>query len=153
MDTSGYFPYPTPQVDEASTTPGFLDQAHERAWDTLLAAMQTLILRPGDTVFSEGQADRALYLLTDGALEIAAAGGAPATVAAPPAELLNEISFVDGGGCTATARAVTDGRVLRLNYDAFEALAAREPHLARQIMLDLARMLALRLRHGSGQRG
>jgi CRP-like cAMP-binding protein len=152
MDTSGYFAYPTPQVDEARATPGFLDQADKRAWDTLLAGMQTLILRPGDTVFSEGQADRAFYLLTDGVLEITAAGEAPTTVAAPPAEVLNEMSFVDGGGCTATARAVTDGRVLRLNYDAFEALAAREPHLGRQIALDLALMLALRLRHRIGQR-
>jgi CRP-like cAMP-binding protein len=149
MDTSGFFDYPTAHLTDAGDSFGFLDQADERDWATLLAAMQTLILRPGDTAYTEGQPDRSLYLLTDGMLEVGAAGAVVADVAAPPAEVLNEIAFIDGGGCTETARARTDVRVLRLSYDAFEALAAREPQLARKVLLDLARSLAHRLRHRS----
>lgn len=43
-------------------------------------------------------------------------------------------------------RAVTDGEMLRLGFDSFEALAAREPILARDLLLDLGRILAVRLR-------
>jgi CRP-like cAMP-binding protein len=146
MDTSSFFDYPTAQVEDVGTSSGFLDQADERDWDALLAAMQTLILRQGDTAYTEGQADRALYLLTDGVVEVGASGAPATEVAAPPAEILNEIAFLDGGGCAATARATTDARVLRLSFDAFEALAAREPQLARLVLLDLAKMLARRLR-------
>ena len=152
MDTSSYFGYPTARVEDAGPASGFLEQADEREWDTLLAAMQTLMLRAGDTVFTEGQTDRALYLLTDGVLEVAASGAVAASIAAPPAAVVNEIAFLDGGRCLATARAASEVRLLRLSYDAFEALAAREPQLGRRIVLDLARMVAQRLRHGSAGR-
>src|SRR6266702_1398986 len=59
MDVSSLFDYPTPQAEDAAVS-GFLDQADEREWDTLLAAMQTVMLRAGETVFTEGQTDRAL---------------------------------------------------------------------------------------------
>jgi CRP-like cAMP-binding protein len=153
MDTNSFFDYPTAQVEELGTSSGLLDQGDERDWQTMLAAMQTLVLRPGDTVFAQGRVDRALYLLTDGVLELGVSGDPPAEVAAPPAEVLNEIAFLDGGGCVATAQAVTNARVLRLSFDAFEALAVREPNLARHVAVDLARMLAWRVRHGAGQRG
>jgi CRP/FNR family transcriptional regulator, cyclic AMP receptor protein len=148
MDMNSFFDYPTAQVEDIGATAGFLDQADEREWNALLDAMQTLVLRQGDVVCTEGQPDRALYLLSDGVLEVGAADSAPAEIAAPPAEILNEIAFLDAGGCVATARAATDSRVLRLSFDSFEALAAREPQLARQVVLDLARMLAQRLRRG-----
>jgi CRP-like cAMP-binding protein len=150
MDTSGFFEYPTPYVADQSTSSGFLEQASEREWDTLLAAMQTVILRPGDTAFAEGRPDPALYLLTDGVLTVSYAGAAPAEITAPPAEVINAMAFLDGGRCIATARAVTDVRMLRLSFDAFESLAAREPPLARRIILDLARRVAQQLRRGSG---
>jgi CRP/FNR family transcriptional regulator, cyclic AMP receptor protein len=146
VDTSSFFDYPTAQVEDIAASSSFLGQADERDWDALLAAMQTLVLRQGDTAFAEGNADRALYLLTDGVLEVGAAGATQTEVTAPPAQILNEIAFLDAGGCAATARAATEARVLRLGYDAFEALAAREPQLARQVVLDLARMVAQRLR-------
>jgi CRP-like cAMP-binding protein len=44
--------------------------------------------------------------------------------------------------------AVSDGEVMRLSYDAFESLSARNPALARHILLDLGRILAARLRAG-----
>ena len=72
------------------------------------------------------------------------------SIAAPPAEVLNEVAFADGGPCTQTARATGDARLLRLSFDAFEALAAREPQLARRIVSDLASMLARRLRRIEG---
>jgi len=149
MSTDRFFNYPTAQVADIATATGFLEQADERTWDTLLAAMQTLVLRQGDVAFTEGQVDRALYLLIDGVVEVGAAGGMATEITAPPAEVLNEIAFLDEAGCMATARAATDARVLRLSFDAFQALAAREPQLATRVVLALARVVARRLRQAS----
>jgi CRP-like cAMP-binding protein len=43
-------------------------------------------------------------------------------------------------------RALTDGELRSLTPEAFEVLAAREPDLARRVLLDLGRILSLRLR-------
>jgi CRP/FNR family transcriptional regulator, cyclic AMP receptor protein len=144
MDTSSFFIYPTTQSEASVATPGFLDNATEREWDALLSYVQTRHLRARETLFKEGDTDRALYLLTVGRLELSSAR-APATPVEPPAPL-NELAFLDGGRCDASAHAVTNAEVARLSFDAFESLAAREPHLARTILLDLGAILARRLR-------
>jgi CRP-like cAMP-binding protein len=45
--------------------------------------------------------------------------------------------------------AVTDVEVVRLDGDGFERLSDAEPELARAMLIDLARILALRLRLAS----
>src|SRR6266508_3071331 len=42
--------------------------------------------------------------------------------------------------------AVTDGAMLQLSFEAFQALAVSEPDLAQAMLLDLGRILAIRLR-------
>jgi CRP-like cAMP-binding protein len=44
---------------------------------------------------------------------------------------------------------MSDGEVMRLSYEAFESLSARNPALARHILLDLGRILSARLRAGT----
>ena len=144
MDSSSYFQYPTGATDPGTAPATFLGGAGEREWDVLLSYMQTRQLRAGETAFSEGDVDRALYLLTVGNVELRAGAGAPVLVEAPAP--LNEIAFLDGGRCAASVRALSAGELLRLSFDAFEALAAREPTLARRILLDLGRIVATRLR-------
>ncbi len=147
MDSSIFFIYPGTQPEPSAVTSGFLDDANEKDWDVLLSYMQTRHLRTVETLFTEGDADRALYLLTAGRLERVARSstGALAATVDPPAPL-NELAFLDGGRCTATVRALAESEVARLSYDAFESMAAREPNLARKILLDLGAILARRLR-------
>jgi CRP-like cAMP-binding protein len=147
MDTSGFFTYPTGSSEPNEETRGFLDGASDAEWETLLTYVQTRNVRPGETVFSEGDLDRALYLIAVGRLEQSTERN-PRVVVDGPAPL-NELAFLDGGRCATTARALTDGELLRLSYDAFESLAAREPVLARRVLLDLGRMVAARLRAAS----
>lgn len=144
MDSSSYFQYPTGATEPGTARATFLGGAGEREWDALLSYMQTRQLRAGEMAFSEGDPDRALYLLTAGRIEFRASTGPTVAVDAPAP--LNEIAFLDGGRCAASARALTDGELLRLSFDAFESLAAREPTLARRILLDLGRIVATRLR-------
>jgi CRP/FNR family cyclic AMP-dependent transcriptional regulator len=144
MDTRLFFTYPTAATESAGSEPGFLDDCSEREWTILLSHMQTRNLRAGEIVFAEGDLDRALYLLTGGLVELSGTQSSPSTVEAPAQ--LGELAFIDGDRQPATVRAVTSGEVLRLSFDAFESLAAREPRLATRILLDLGRILAARLR-------
>jgi CRP/FNR family cyclic AMP-dependent transcriptional regulator len=144
MDTSSFFQYPTGGTEPGTAPATFLGGAGEREWDALLSYMQSRQLRAGEMAFSEGDLDRALYLLTVGRVELRASAGPPVAVDSPAP--LNEIAFLDGGRCAAGVRALSDGELLRLSFDAFESLAAREPTLARRILLDLGRIVATRLR-------
>ena len=97
-----------------------------------------------------GLADRALYLLADGRLEVVRAGArsALATVEAPAT--IGEAEFLDGRPRTVALRALGHGEIERLSWASFEALSAREPQFARDILVDVGRVLAARLRAGAG---
>jgi CRP/FNR family cyclic AMP-dependent transcriptional regulator len=140
MDTTGFFHYPSePELDLPHGLPGFLAERGEDDWSTLLEHTETRLFRPGEVVIAAGERDRALYLLVDGWLK------APSGVVHPIATL-GEAAFLDGRPRAVTVRALTDGELLRLGYDAFEALSARDAALGREILLDVGRILSARLR-------
>jgi len=89
-------------------------------------------------VLKRGEQDRALYLLVTGWVK------APSGVV-HPITTLGEGAFLDGRPRTVTVEAMSEGEMLRLSYDGFEALAARNPALGRDILLDLGRILSARL--------
>ena len=145
MDTSVFFNYPTlgggSPASEPAPDPGFLPHATVEEWDAVLAATETLRFHPGDTVLRAGERDRALYLLLDGRLQVEGGGAelaAPATVGAA--------GFLDGLPRAVTLVARTHGELARLSWDAYEALAARDPRLGRTVLCDVGRGLAARLR-------
>ena len=65
-----------------------------------------------------------------------------------PITTLGEGAFLDGAPRAVNVEAMSDGEVMRLSFEGFEALAARNPALARHILLDLGRILSARLRAG-----
>jgi CRP/FNR family cyclic AMP-dependent transcriptional regulator len=143
MDTSAFFQYPTLPAQPpaaAPAHPGLLPHASMRDWDALLAATETLRFRAGEIVLAAGARDRALYLLLDGRLAVEDASA----VTAPDA--LGVAAFLDGLPGAVTVRAISDAELARLSWDAYEALAARDPMLGRTLLLDLAAGLAARLR-------
>lgn len=153
MGAGEFFDYPTSEpeserdvttdMQETSASP-FLEDADEREWDALLAFTQTRNVYAGEAVFAEGDTDHALYLLTGGRLELRAGDERLAELEAPAS--LNEIAFLDRGLCAVTAIALTESELARLSFDAFESLAAREPVLARKLLLDVGRVVARGLR-------
>jgi CRP/FNR family cyclic AMP-dependent transcriptional regulator len=147
MDTTAFFNYPTlggAAPREAAADPGFLPHASMDEWDAVLAATETLRFHPGDVVLRAGQRDRAFYILLDGRLEVEGAG---VTMVAP--SVVGVAAFLDDAPRAVTLLARTDGDVARMSWDAYEALAARDPRLGRAILVDLGRGLAARLR-GAG---
>ena len=141
MDTSGFFQYPGEPAPARAVE--LLGDWSDAEWAALLAATETRRFAPGEVVLAEGEHDPALYLLTDGRLE------GPNGVVEPIATV-GEGAFFDRRPRAASVRALTHGEVLRLSRDAFEALAAREPRLARALLLELGRVLAERARIAGG---
>jgi CRP/FNR family cyclic AMP-dependent transcriptional regulator len=140
IDASGFFQYPTEVTAQAAPAPaGLLTATSAAEWTMLLSYTETCRFRPGDVVLRAGEDDRALYLLVDGALE--GPGGV-----LEPVSAIGEGAFLDGGRRAVTLHALSAGELLRLGWDAFEGLAAREPRLARELLIDLGRLLAARLR-------
>jgi CRP-like cAMP-binding protein len=100
-------------------------------------------------VIKRGDVDRALYIVLDGTLEARVTerrGGKGPAVAVPAGSVIGEIGFFDGKARSATVTAATDGEMLRLSFESFQALAASDPDLAQAMLLDLGRILAIRLR-------
>jgi CRP/FNR family cyclic AMP-dependent transcriptional regulator len=144
MDTSSFFVYPTLAGEQPAPEAGLLAARTEEDWDVLLAYTETRRLRPGDWLIREGERDRSLYVLSDGRLEAIVPGRASRVIEAPAT--VGELAFLDGRPRAAGLRALTHGEAQRLSYEAFEALSAREPRLARDLLLDLGRIVATRLR-------
>ena len=147
---SGYFAYPGTEAARDDFV--FLPDRSKEDWARLLDHSEMLRFRTGDLIIRAGEEDRALYIVVDGTLEILLyneRGDEHRYGTIEPRSVTGEIAFLDGRPRTATIRAVTDGDLMRISFESYEALAARYPELGRAILLDLGRILAARLRHAN----
>lgn len=126
----------------------FLPDLSAEGWRRLLARTERRVAAPGETVVARGAVDRGLYLVRRGRLAVVIeAGGRERNLTLIPAgSVFGEQSFADGRPRSATIRAIDEAEVYRLDWEAYTALAADDPALAREIMADLARILSERLR-------
>jgi CRP/FNR family cyclic AMP-dependent transcriptional regulator len=147
-DYSPFFDYPTGDGEARPDSFVLLAQFTSDEWARLLAFTETLRFEPGQDLIRAGESERALYLITGGALELLLPGrhgASPFRVIDAPS-VIGEMAFFDGRPRSMTVRAQTGGEARRFSRRAFEAFAIREPALSRALLLDLARMLSLRLR-------
>jgi CRP-like cAMP-binding protein len=127
----------------------FLPAATAADWATIFSFTETRTVSAGLAVLQEGEEDRGLYLLTDGTLGVRLPRGERAFKQIEAPAVVGELAFFDGLPRSATLEAVTDVEVARLDPEGFDGLSAAAPELARAMLLDLARILALRLRLAS----
>ncbi len=124
-------------------------------WERLVAATERRRFAAGDVVMGLGEAERSLYLIATGTVEVfvgdADAGTERSVRVQGPGSVLGEVAFFDGRPRSASVRALSSGEVLRLSEVAFDGLAGRHPDLARKILVDLGRILALRLRQAEAR--
>ena len=150
MDTSSFFIYPTQQgptagaVGVGDAAPGLLPRASARDWDVVLDATRMRRLRSSELLYGAGERDRALYLLIVGSVEVVDPDGRPVGDRIDAPAVLGELGFLGGEARTVAVRAVADAEVLRLGFDAWEALHARHPQLGRDLLLDIGRVAAAR---------
>ncbi len=149
MNVSPFFDYPNRAGHDSADGLIFLPNRSDADWGTLLSYTDTVRFRAGESALHLGEIDRALYIVTAGHLEVLVPQGLQGMrvfAIIEPGAVVGEQSFFDGEPRSAMVRAVTDGEMLRLSFDRFKTLSAREPTLARDLLLDLGRILAVRLR-------
>lgn len=122
-------------------------------WATLLQFTAPRPFRASEVVIQRSAADRTLYLVAAGSLEVGVThvdGVSMTSLARISAgSILGEQSFFDGQPRSANVWAVTDGTLLLLPFDDFTRFGESEPALARDFLFAMARVLSIRLRNTS----
>ncbi|MBC5763745.1 Crp/Fnr family transcriptional regulator [Ramlibacter albus] len=113
-------------------------------WKQLAPYLAVRFLRVGEPLMTEGEADRELFILADGELEVMAQGHAIAHVL--PGSVVGEGSFFSGMPRSATVVPSKPGVAWGLQWDRFELMAHKHPRLACDLMKGLAAVLAIRMR-------
>lgn len=157
----GLFDYPTDASEAANTsaksTPQtftFLEQLPRDAWEKILAIVETRHFRTGDDIIRMGERDDSFYILSSGSVSVVVpdSRGRDTVIAEiPEGSVFGEIAFFDSEPRSATIRARKDGSAIRITRTNFEHLGAWHPLIARQMLFDLGRILALRLRWTSAK--
>ncbi len=125
-------------------------------WELFLSYAQRIEVAAGDVVIQQFDVEPAVFVLTEGEMEVLvapAADAAPTTVAAVrPVAIIGEQTFLDGKPRSATVRAKTASVVHRLRLSDFDRLRSQEPEIACAFLFDVARSLSLRQRQLQGKR-
>jgi CRP-like cAMP-binding protein len=137
----GLFDYPGTSADDADAIILRADAA--ATWDLLRQHGDLRRFRAGEAITAAHDVDRALWIVVDGTVHVVS--GRHLTDELGAGAMFGEAQFLAGVPATATVRAATDATLLRLTLDGFEVLAARSPVLARHLLFELARVLAVRL--------
>ena len=127
----------------------FLPEATATDWAKIFSFAEVLQVSAGLALVQAGEDDRALYLLTEGTLGVRMPRAETAFKSIDAPSVVGELAFFDGSPRSATLDALTDVQVVRIDMDCFHRLSEAEPQLAQSMLLDLARILALRLRMAS----
>ena len=127
----------------------FLAQGTREDWERLVSYTEHMRFKRDETVIRAGELDRALYFVTDGRLDImlhqpTGAERLVRTISAPA--VVGEMGFLENRPRSMTIKGMTDGELLRLDYEAYERMAAEHPMIAQNLLFELARVLSLRLR-------
>ncbi|MDX1431843.1 MAG: cyclic nucleotide-binding domain-containing protein [Gammaproteobacteria bacterium] len=149
MRFSTFFEYPNLDEQEKSDDLTFLGECSEEEWDKIVAQTQRRKFKAGETIVSEGDADRSLYIVASGTLEARVRrhkGVRTRVTTIKRGSVFGEQAFLDGKPRSANVVAVSDGELLVLTLDSLKTLVGWEPKLATQILFDLGRILSLRLR-------
>ena len=113
--------------------------------------MQKVSFNRGDVVFRRGDSGDALYLIREGEMEVLAPSpeeeeSEDVVAVLKTGDLFGEMALVEGEPRSATVRARTDAKLLRLQKDYFESLMSKEHEIALKIYRKLTTILSHRLR-------
>ena len=147
MDFSAYFEDEVPLEPQKAEV--FMAALDEGDWRRFLSVAQRRVFRSGETVVSQGEVSRTFYLVASGRMEVVVTdsqGASQHVYFIEPLSIFGEQAFFDGYPRSASVVALTAGELYGIAPDAFEVLSARHPDIARIALLDLGRILSLRLR-------
>ena len=96
-------------------------------------------LKPGETIFKEGETAKELYVIQSGQVEIQLGNRLLATLEAN--DIFGEMALINSAPRSATATAKTDVALVPISRKDFLDLVSRAPTFALDIMTVLARRL------------
>ena len=106
----------------------------------LISAATTQLRFPaGETLARQGENGHEFMVMVDGTARVEIGGQTIATIG--PGEFFGEIALLDGGPRTATVIAETDTVVEVIGQREFSGLVEDSPHLAKKLLVGLARRL------------
>jgi len=102
----------------------------------LAAKLRELKVEAGATIFAQGDDGDAMYVIEDGAVDIAAGSGKQKVILTSlfKQQYFGELSLLDGAPRSATASAVRDTSLLALDRDDFIEFVKKRPEAALTIM-------------------
>ena len=108
----------------------------------------------GAMIFPEGMQGNCMGLLVDGRIEVLkknSAGEAQRIAVITAGKTFGEMSLIDGLPYSATIRALETCTVILLTRNNFTQCVQRHPALGVKLLMEIARLISLRLRQTSGQ--
>jgi signal transduction histidine kinase len=111
--------------------------------DRLHRMAETIELPEGACLMREGEPGDAMFVVLDGDLEVSRRDGAVDEVIAvrTPGEVLGEMALLQRQARTATVRALSPARLLRIGSEAYEELVAHNPNASRAIVTTVMQRL------------
>ena len=120
-------------------------------WNKLLDHTHSRPFRTSEVLIHRDAIDRALHFVVAGALEvgITQVDGVSILPLAKitPGSIVGEQSFFDGQPRSTNVYAISDGELLRLEYEEFIRFSQAEPALTRDLLFAMGRVLSSRLRN------
>ena len=113
-------------------------------WKLLAPYLSIRFLQAGDPLMREGDAERELFILADGELQVTIQGSVIATL--QPGTVVGEGTFFSGQPRSATVTPSRPSVAWGLNREKFEQMAGKHPRLAIDLVTALAAVLAIRMR-------
>lgn len=136
--------------DDAESDRLLLPEWRIEAWQKLLSGTSALPFRAGDVVIQRGAQSRELYFIASGTMEVGVTTFDGVSVSSlariGPQSIIGEQSFFDGRPRSANVWALTDGVLLRWDFEEFGRFGLKEPALTRDLLFAVGRVLSLRLR-------
>lgn len=99
-------------------------------------------LAPGDILFRDGDAPDSVYLIKEGEIEISKGKGTKKKVLAilTEGDFLGEMAVIDGSPRSATAKAVTETRLITLDTEEFKKEIEDDPMIGALIFTLIKRL-------------
>lgn len=113
-------------------------------WKLLAPYLSVRFLKPGDVLMQRGDADRELYILAEGELQVTVDSTVLASL--KPGTVVGEGTFFSGQPRSANVLASRTGVAWALTWEKFEAMSLKQPRLSLQLVKGLAAVLAVRMR-------
>lgn len=133
----------------AGETP-LLPNWDDENWKQLFRFTSIRKVMAGDALIRHGEPERTLYFVLKGELEVIVHSGDNLSMGrlalVEAGSVLGELAFFDGGPRSASAWAVSDCEVAAMTPDQYTAFEQNSPDLARELLIGLGRILAIRLR-------